>query len=309
MRKAFWCCTALGLLAAAGLYVAAGRSNSSSDSLLTRCLVNSVGIAGAIQNIWAPDQRKEDYGVVVNHIPADPTPCPPAPAAEKSICEKVMEAIQLPADPNPPPASIVIHEEVPQAAPPPAAGKEETSEWQKVEPKDAEVIPTPPSPLMSDLATGPAPCPDVMPYASEDGEPAQAERMPYAAGDESQEPTSPQPEDRSDADKAAQPSEPQNAPECKEDPNYHHHYSGCPSTTCCPYTGRCYPSTPSYQPSTPKTGGQDESSEPKAKKKKHTSKKQPMGLDNENCPTHPEVDTMEYRKSDGGLNEYGPGPF
>ena len=73
----------------------------------------------------------------------------------------------------------------------------------------------------------------------------------------------------------------------------------------CPYTGKTYPSC------TPDTkSGKEEISEeePEMKPKKHRTKPH-SSKGKENCPHTEGVDTMEYRSSDGGLNEFGPGPY
>jgi hypothetical protein len=57
-----------------------------------------------------------------------------------------------------------------------------------------------------------------------------------------------------------------------------------------------------------KRPGKDECSEEVGPKRHKANYPGKCGR-SEECPKHPEVDTMEYRRSDGGLNEYGPGPF
>ena len=95
--------------------------------------------------------------------------------------------------------------------------------------------------------------------------------------------------------------EPQAEPKCQEDSHLHEHYPGCPRVTC-PYTGKSYPACePAKKP-----GSEESSEEPPHDKKPHHGK----GRKNKaECPCEPSVDTMEYRKSDAGLNEYGPGPL
>lgn len=308
MRKVFWCCTTAVLLAAAGLYLAAGHGEPSSGSFVTRCLVNSAGLATAIQNLWTPDQQKEDLLVKTRPgeptVPAEPTPCAPCTPDKETVEAVVSRVIHLPSDPNPAPASIVISAEESKPAQP--TGQVETSEWQKVEeqqPVDQGVSPGVPG-------TGPAPCPDFMPYATDDEDQTQPVTMPRIPDDEEPVLGAQETQEQTDPDKAATPSsEPKDGSECKEDPNYYHHYSGCPSTNYCPYTGRCYPAVEPQQPPVKMTPGQDETTEPHVKPKKHTSKKPRFAPGGEDSPMHPEVDTMEYRPSDGGLNEYGPGPF
>jgi hypothetical protein len=95
---------------------------------------------------------------------------------------------------------------------------------------------------------------------------------------------------------------PQAEPKCQEDRHLHEHYSGCPRVTC-PYTGKSYPVCKPAK----KTGTEESSEEPPQQDKNpHHGKR---GTEKEECPCVPGVDTMEYRKSDGGLNEFGPGPL
>jgi hypothetical protein len=94
------------------------------------------------------------------------------------------------------------------------------------------------------------------------------------------------------------------APDCKEDPNYHHHYPACPYIGTCPYSGRSY------------TGQTESDARPM-----HETKKIPItdltppgtrahrlsGLSNleetDRNQAHPEVDTMEFRPSDAKNGE------
>jgi hypothetical protein len=165
-----------------------------------------------------------------------------------------------------------------------------------------------------------------MPYCTDEDDPMPKPCMPYADGEEKkQADDSAKSEDgafqewmkffkAADEEKKDAPAEelpppteePQVEPKCQEDPHIHEHYSGCPHTTC-PYTGRSYPSC---TPAT-KSGQEETSEEPVQKPKKHGKKAKPgKGCKSkDDCPRTEGVDTMEYRKSDGGLNEYGPGPL
>jgi hypothetical protein len=168
-------------------------------------------------------------------------------------------------------------------------------------------------------------CPMVMPYCTDDEEQAAAKRvMPYAE-DDGVKPATAIEESEDNAFKAwmkliegsdqaekdgpaevlpAPTEEPSTEPKCQEDSRIHEHYSGCPSMTC-PYTGKSYPS---HAPSTKKSGKEESSEEPAlpGRIRKHSGK----GRKSEDSRPHTEgVDTMEYRPSDGGLNEYGPGPL
>jgi hypothetical protein len=105
--------------------------------------------------------------------------------------------------------------------------------------------------------------------------------------------------------------EPQAEPKCQEDSHLHEHYSGCPRVTC-PYSGKYEMQkqdkrTWDIDPKIKKRGKEEcgeESSQPGKKPqpgKDGKSKDQPVRTQG--------VDTMEYRPSDGGLNEYGPSPI
>jgi hypothetical protein len=115
-----------------------------------------------------------------------------------------------------------------------------------------------------------------------------------------------EPNEGKGSQEAAGPARADDPPSCQEDEHYYEHYSGCPYTGYHLPSQRC-PVTPiDAEPA--KRPPQDECSEehtPKKHKVHHRGDCTP----GEECPAHPEVDTMEYRRSDGGLNEYGPGPF
>jgi hypothetical protein len=98
------------------------------------------------------------------------------------------------------------------------------------------------------------------------------------------------------------------APQCQEDIHQYEHFSGCPYIAPAKLD-RPQLSVPAV--AAPKGRGQDECCEEAATPapKIHKTKYQAVPKSKEDCPRHPEVDTMEYRKSDGGLNEYGPGPY
>jgi hypothetical protein len=181
-------------------------------------------------------------------------------------------------------------------------------------------LPEEPSEPESTQASGPAvpekTYPPLMPYVTDDGTPL---RMPYAdenedgdagqAGTDSDDGTSwwkrlfhmRAPEGRVPG--GEEPSEADGTSDFREDGHYHEHYPGCP------YTGRCHPDS-SARPDRKRNGKgevgeeQEPPAEPETPGKRPHSKGCPAG---EVCPRHPEVDTMEFRPSDRGLNEYGPG--
>jgi hypothetical protein len=173
-------------------------------------------------------------------------------------------------------------------------------------------------------------CPMVMPYCTDEDEaPAQ---MPYATDDEPAAGYTSEKQDRDSwffriwsnllpkkvASEEAPPEDtdvlcPDQCPgmgDCKEDSHYHHQYPGCPHTVC-PYTGRSYPDEAMTPPSSNAApSGSEEGSETKPAPKKMMHKSKKVDSEQDGCPKHPDVDTMEFRPSDRQLNEHGPGgPF
>jgi hypothetical protein len=315
MRKAIWCCSAAGVMSAAGFLSLAYYACRCPDSLVGRSmqLIAEASLAMqpldgltslAMHSSQANTSVCEAAGAVEECIPDDPQPIAPEPK-EPLVIEEVNE-IEVEAAP------IVIGEEEPT-------------------PRE-EATPFIPGPInfngpATDQAEIQAPevpskgCPIVMPYCQDDG--AQLippPRMPGAeAGDK---PASANSEetgfkewlklfDEGKQDKSPTSEElpapvedeaPQAELKCQEDSHLHEHYPGCPRVTC-PYIGKSYPSrTP------PRKSGTEEASEepPQEEKESHRRK---VGKPKEEELPVPNVDTMEYRKSDAGLNEYGPGPL
>jgi hypothetical protein len=321
MRKLIWCGAAAGVLLAGGLYTAWQHARSHPDSLAGRCLVGASGAAIFLNPLVGAGPLLEH---AVHHWRAEGgseecveiAPGDEARWHEEPVCVgqegehvevaklDVAGAMELPAaEPPAGPAPIVI----PEDDPPPAAVAEE----------DGNVAPvaTPNATIEMDAE---AALPAVMPYC-EDGRAPAPGRMPYA--DEGAEPTGaadarPAPSKREclaayfkklfqkhAAPSATTEAEEDSGTKGEGEADYHryHHHTGCPANYC-PYTGRCYPE-PASPPCLKKSHGGAEDSEAPAKPGKGCDK-------GEGCPKHPEVDTMEYRKSDGRLDDYGPGgPF
>jgi hypothetical protein len=128
------------------------------------------------------------------------------------------------------------------------------------------------------------PCPRIMPHAPKDGQTSETDQAPVS------------PEPGSDSD-------------CHR---YHERYQ------VCPYTGKCYempsPASGPEMIGAPNLDDPEEQEpakeEAKPKVKKKTSYKLRERMQgNTFCPKLPEVDTMEYRRSDARLNEYSGGPY
>jgi hypothetical protein len=252
-------------------------------------------------------------------IPEDPQPIAPEPALDAG--EKIAQVepaaereIGAEADP------IVINEDdpMPRAAMAPIA------------PATIDM------PVVQGQEIPPNGCPIVMPLCQDDDEmPVMPPKMPYAedndpkvvkveakktsgSSEETEESVFKEwmklfkdegKENKSSAAEELPPpteEEPQAESKCQEDSHLHEQYPGCPRTTC-PYSGKnvlekAYKRAWEIDPKLKKKGKEESSEEPpQSEKKKQSGKEQPLKTQG--------VDTMEYRPSDGGLNEYGPGPI
>jgi hypothetical protein len=316
MRKLFWCCTAAGVVAAGGIYTAARHG------CCPQVVVSTVTAAGL--HVFPPLAR---LGVAAGRYAR-------GPAAEETLTRDARDEAAVPDEPRPvlaaetnrpAPAPIVIAEEEPELCRPldPEACEPPRPECAVAPMATGSLCP----PAIVNGNPGQAPavecrtedqfptCPMVMPYCTDEEAPVEkAPRMPRAdeepalganakvqfqfwveglkQGKEEQQTNGPAQGD--------------DAPNCQEDEHYYEHYSGCPYTGYHLPSQRC-PVTP-IDAEPVKRPNQDECSEESAPKK-HKVNHPGKSVESEECPAHPDVDTMEYRRSDGGLNEYGPGPF
>jgi hypothetical protein len=152
--------------------------------------------------------------------------------------------------------------------------------------------------------------PERMPPCIDDEDRAPA-TMPYAEDSESQEcgPVSRwrrMPNDYSGCEES-EPRSPLHRADCQEDPAYPYQYPGCPyigpATT--PGVYHRLPAMPEER--RPKDLYQlpMHHTEPEAPGNFHLKKQ----ADEADCPTHPEVDTMEFRRSDAKEGEFDRSPF
>ncbi|HEY7153926.1 MAG TPA: hypothetical protein VH575_08185 [Gemmataceae bacterium] len=311
MRKLFWCCSAAGVLALGSLFTAAYYAYREPDSVVGLCITTTTNASVAVQPVSGlismvarashhlinPRETASVAGPNDECVPEDPKPV----AAEPVEIVRV-ETRGWDVETEAPP--IIIPEDDPM---PP-----EHEQW--IVPATIE---------LSGLSNGAdIVCPMVMPYCSDgDEQAANKPVMPYTEDDDKKPATASEDSEDSEfkewskffegADQADEkkdgpaeelPSpteEPSAEPKCQEDSHIHEHYPGCPCTTC-PYTGKSYPCTPA------KKSGKEESSEEPVHH--HRSLKH-SGKDEDILPHPAGVDTMEYRPSDGALNEYGRGPL
>jgi hypothetical protein len=286
MRKVIWGCTVCAVLVIVGVVAAANHAARCPNSVIGRVLHGASHMAARMSpaagfaEVLARSQPAEpDVIASVEGIPDEPEAVPEqAPAVSE---ERSSAPIVIPEDDPAPLASV---RQVPPATPVAAAPFGAQTECP---------------------ATTHQAAPATMPYCHEEeeceaaaGETVQGyELLPMPCAEE---------ESEDNLEFTPETQEPPACDKCPEDSACQHHYSGCP------FTGQPYPGCPSRacpgKPSTP--SGSEEASEPpsttsSALRKIHRlNMRLPM---DESCPMHPEVDTMEYRPSDGSLHDYGPG--
>ncbi len=314
MRKLFWCCTAAGVVAAGGIYTAARQG------CCPQAVASTAATAGL--HFFHPLAR---LGVTAGRFAR-------GPAAEETLTRAARDEGEVPDEPRPVQAELV------RRPAPIVIAEEEPALDRPLNPEACE--PARPECAVAPMATG-----KLCPPATVNGNPGQAPAvecrtedqaptcpmvMPYCTDEEATAETAP-PMPRADeepafganakvqfpfwvegrkAGKEEQqtngPARGDDTPNCQEDEHYYEHYSGCPYTGYHLPSQRC-PGTP-IDPEPTKRPNQDECSEESAPRK-HKVNHPGKSVESEECPVHPDVDTMEFRRSDGGLNEYGPGPF
>jgi hypothetical protein len=302
MRKWFWCCAVAGV-AAAGAYTAMYYAYGHPDSTIGR----GVGVAMQSWSGFTPLTAEREAGgdeVAEGFVPDEPRPVTGTPILELSPETTLSAVLDMPTPKRLSGGSPIVIEENPELTPPSTVdlaglGKDENTEG----------------------VTEVAYFPKVMPFAPEDSAPTTP--MPPAKDYEANE------VGRPDTDSAGQTftpqsflefwidvfvqpvapakQEPGDVPNCVEDMHFHHRDMGCPYSGCPGY----YPIVPK-QTDTPK--GSEENSEmpmksPRLQKKLRELVPGDVDCEKKDSPRHPEVDTMEYRKSDGKLNELPLGPF
>jgi hypothetical protein len=229
-------------------------------------------------------------------VPDDPQPVAAATAQKPSgaieqsspVSEKEFEEV----------TPIVIHEEEPAPAAPPTVVLNERNF--DIDDMQKQEVPS-------------KGCPTVMPHCQDDdGAPA---TPPASAGAETEQNvfkawmdlfTEGKEEKNAPAAEELPPpaeEQPQAEPKCQEDSHLHEHYPGCPRTSS-PFIGKermanYFKRVWDLNSKLKKKGGEESSEEPP-----HSGKD---CKDKEECPRTKGVDTMEYRKSDAGPDEYGPG--
>lgn len=298
MRKVIWCCLAAGMLAAGSFLSLAFYACRCPESVVGRSMQVIAEASVAMQPLNGltsmaarTNQANETAPRLDECVPDDPQPV----ALERKKDEFLTQMHEVELDAAP----IVIHED---EAPPLETIVLNERNFETADMQGQEIPPKA--------------CPTVMPYCRDEDEPATPPKMPRAdAGAEMEHSVfkawvelfaEGNKEKTPEVEELPPPKEeePQEEPKCEEDRHLHEQYPGCPRTTC-PYT-RKERSEKYYQrfwgelESQLKQKGSEESSEEPPHSGKDRKGK-------EQCPRTKGVDTMEYRKSDAGLDEYGPG--
>lgn len=289
MRKLIWCGSAAGLLVIGGMIAVSYYAGCHPNSTVGRCIRAAASATLVIQP--AAHFGTTPQGSTIHAIPADPQPIVPP---------QTMEPAEAGVADNPEPeenhdlSPIIIKEEELLPANE-ELNKGPTAEIPTLNERNFEV-PASAAPMH-------------MPYCTDDDEATakkedQATNPLKASAEESFKEWMKMYKGAEEANDAAAKEEipdlPQTGPKCQEDIHRHEQYSGCPHTT-----GPCKGKSGSS--GTYKSGREESSEAPKKRRKKPSSGKECEK--SKSCP-HPQgVDTMEYRKSDGRLNEYGHGPY
>lgn len=305
MRKLIWCCSAAGLVATGGFLSLVHYAYHCPNSVVGRSMQVVAQASVAIQPLSgltslavrvnrANAPAHESAGAIEECIPDDPQPIAPEGKDEGLRISGMQDIDVVDAAP------IVIGEEDPMPRPDLEEAAPASSD---VAAMQRQEIPARGSPVFMPY------CPD------DDEEPAIPPKMPRAdVSDDKKTGDSSTRKEHDDFKEwmelfeenkkgtsssvellpAPREEEPSADPKCQEDVHRDEHYSGCPRTTC------------PYGPMK-KKGGEESSEEPQHPAKK--SKPSDDCKEKEGRPRTQGVDTMEYRKSDAGLDEYGPGPI
>lgn len=321
MRKLIWCCTAAGVVAGGAVCAVARQACcpqaavSQGAAAAIRLMHPLVGLAlGAGRLAYGPTgEETVALAPAEEEIPAEPKPvaapepegqCPAPGSAPITILEEEQPAatgsiLAFEAGEPPMPGGCAVAPVVTGTLCPPATVAIDPGQPQAVECPAEDPASTCPMSMpycTDEEATADSPPP--MPRADEEPAAAACSFFQFFTGFFGASKGS------SEVQPAAGPGG--DAPSCQEDEHYYEHYSGCPYSGYHVPSSRC-PVTPiDAEPA--KRPGQDECSEEQGAKKHKVHHRGP-DASGEERPAHPDVDTMEYRRSDGGLNEYGPGPF
>ncbi|HEY7330424.1 MAG TPA: hypothetical protein VH592_22480 [Gemmataceae bacterium] len=303
MRKVIWCCSAAGVLTAGTFLSLAYYACCFPDSLVGRSMQVIAEASVAMQPL--------------NGITSMAMRTCQANTPAHSTATPIDECI--PDDPQP--VMLEQREQLPQ---PKEVGEPDAAPI-VINENNFELDTVPVVPAPKDLADmqgqeiPPKGTPLVMPYCREDDDgPTTPPKMPRAEADQAMKHTVfkawMELFEEGKGNKSAVVEElpppieedPQAEPKCQEDRHLHEQYPGCPRTTC-PYSKKddmeqYYKRVWDLNFRTKKKGGEESSEEPSQPGKKPQHEK-----DKGACPRTKGVDTMEYRPSDAGLDEYGPG--
>ena len=318
MRKVMWSGAVLALVAAAAVYAAAEYAGRFPNSLFGQCVLSSYRAGtmynpvyqvtqAAVGQTFAVVKKVMDHPEVVpttvGVIPADPEPTPareldggPAPCPAHDGREAVLR-------PAPMLGKIVIQPDEESAADQPQVAPTGGDA------EEAEFVPPP------------------MPYARDDGD--APPQMPYATDNTPAEEPKAEGVDLfwklfqdaashcTDGDGHEQSGpRPTGTPDCQEDPQYDQQYPGCPAMGPCPRGGcggHCGPCpAPRHDEPTVEDKGQPPADADGTDEPSETPPSKPdesKGGPGAKGPGHRDVDTTEYRPSDGNPVDFSSVPY
>ena len=310
MRKLFWSCAAITVVAAGTVYLAAKHVEQKPYEPAGQTMASWFGL---------PPAGASETDPVEGGVPA-PTPVE-IKEPHAALCPNVGEVVAVAEGTLP--GHIAIGEPVGstcQAPMPGAAGECVGPADGAITPCQGEAIAAPLGCMSMGADASPS-CPRTMPYCADDVDCSKS-HMPYADEEQCEEKACSlfdmmvgccqaiaagmsvapceQPMDPAETNNNAEPIEPM--PTGQDDGASYHNYHNDMHCPYCPYTGRCYPDA-APSPAVP-DAAEDKKADDKEPAKKSSKPEKKASLWKGFL-----IDTMEFRPSDAGLNPFIPGPL
>lgn len=344
MQRTFWCASIVLVALAGCAYVAACYVEKQPDSFAGRCAVMAYHVAADTNPVARLGYSAGAYAR--RHV--DPKVVDSTCASSATCTATPVHSFDFVApgtctDAN---GLNIIHTQPPMIAhgleaglpmpcgdvcPPPGVSYAPPSSYAEasiaIEPgasEESEELPKTMPPCVEDETTV---APDTMPYC-DDAVDAESKAMyeywkslfddgkPSSAPADDGKKMDGVPKDATQSEGKPEESEPPADQSDANDVDYHRtHPDTCPGMIVCPYSGRCYPANPepTSEPTTPapRLSKKSKDKDKTSKVKQSHSRKVPIPDEcgSEDCPAHPEVDTMEFRKSDAHQGAFNPKPM
>ena len=339
MRRSIWCTGAVLIGSAAWLYLAATYVCDYPNSYLGQCAEVAYRLGGEVNPGYrlshafamrvrhGVDQVLGDHGYVRVDTIKPCRSCEPCVPSLEAIAASapvgMIEALPVPPFEVAPGVDVVDSNKMADGSEECTSGVITVGAFAPPVGEDGDPAPKTMPPLPPDEKADEAPA--TMPYETDDDD-ADGNRLIEFWKTQQKIRNEAEPKVEPKTMKPEEESEPpldSNAGESPDSGNsmYHmpaSHYSpncpSCPGTVTCPYTGRTYSTDPNDDEKDPVVP--TPTMKKKKKKKKDDAGNMPskmsrlieMEKGTEDVPIHPEVDTMEYRGSDGKRGEFDPQP-